>query len=148
MIVVHTSQRLHEVTNFLPLIVVAFKQVVAMLDRYYDRSAVADLRLSWKSQECACSKRDDRGNGRLRRRLFFMMAEWTRIEDAIRLLVILNSLVAEVYGRFRSASSELSGILIHVVKVVLFFSEVSTATAQQLRHLHRTLRPCQSFPQR
>lgn len=90
-----------------------------MLNGHYDRTAVADFGLGRECKEGACAKRYEGGNWRLWGRFVFVMTERTRIEDTVCLLVVLNRLVAEVDGRFRSASSKSRGVLVHVIKVVL-----------------------------
>lgn len=48
-----------------------------------------------------------------------MVTEWARVEDPVRLLVVLDCLIAEVNRRLGSTGCESCGILVHIVEIVL-----------------------------
>lgn len=116
---VHARQALHEVADFLPLVVVAFKEVGAVLDRDDDGAAVADFGLGGECEEDARCERYDRGYGRLGRGFVFVMAERATVEDAVGALVFGYGGAAEVNGRFGSACGELRSVLVQIIQVVL-----------------------------
>lgn len=106
-----------------------------MLNRNYDCTTVAYLRLGGESEKCPCAERYDRGDGRLRRGLVFVMTERARIEDTICFLIVLNGLVPKVDGGLGRASSELCGILIHVIEVILFWSQCVQVSKDLQTHI-------------
>lgn len=116
---IHAGEGFHKVADLLPFIVVTLQKISAMLDGHDHCATVADLRLSGKSQEGTCPQRYDRGDWRLGWGLVLVVTQWTGIKDAVRLLVVLDRLVAKVDGRFGSASGKFGGILVHVVEVIL-----------------------------
>lgn len=92
-----------------------------MLDGDDDGAPVANFGFGGQGEENASGERENRCNRGLRRRFVFVMTERTGVEDSVCALVVGDCLVAKVDGGFRSASSEFFGILIDVVKVVLFW---------------------------
>jgi hypothetical protein len=119
LIVIHAGETFHEVADLLPLVVVTLQKISAMLDGHDHCATIANLRLGGKGQEGTCPQRYDRGDWRLRWGLVLVVTQWTGVKDAVRLLVVLDRLVAKVDGRFGSASGKFGGILVHVVEVVL-----------------------------
>lgn len=86
--VVHARETLHEVADFLPLVVVAFEEVGAVLDGHYDCAAVGEFGLRGEGEEDAGGEGEDGGERGLGRGLVFVVAEGAGVEDAVCALVV------------------------------------------------------------
>jgi len=115
LVVVHTCEALHEVTQLLPLIIVTLEEVSAVLNGHDYGAAVADFGLGGQRQEYACTEGEDRGDGGLRRGFFFVVAEGAGIEDAVSSGIVLDGLVAQVDGGLGGPRCKFGSVFVEVV---------------------------------
>src|ERR1700722_3051471 len=114
LIVIHPGQTFHEIPNFLPFVIIAFKEVDMVLDRDDDCSALAELGLCGQSQVNSCGEGDNWGGRTLV--FFFMMAQWTIVQNPLCLPILADCGVFEVSFRFVDALGKLFGIFIHIIE--------------------------------
>ena len=102
---------------FFPLVVVAFEEVGAVLDRHDNGAAGDDFWFRWEREvDAGCEGDDGRERGLA---CVFVVAEGAVVEDAVEFLEIRDGGVFEVEFGFLYASGELAGVFVEIVVVGL-----------------------------
>lgn len=128
LVVVHAREALHEVAYLLPFVVVALEEVDSVLEGYDAGAAFAELGLCGQGKVGACAEGDDGCEGRFVG--VFVVAQGTCVEDAVHLLEVRDSHVAEIQLGSGDAFGELGRIFVHVVQVVLLMLERGTVVSR------------------
>ena len=90
-----------------------------MLDGHDDGAALADFGLGGEGDVDAGGQRYNRRDRRLWWGSVFVVAEHTRVEDALSALIVLDRGIAEVDCGFGGTRGEFGGVFVEVIEVVL-----------------------------
>lgn len=104
-------------SDFLPFVVIAFKEVDAVLDGDDAGSPFADFRLRRESKIYSSSERHD--GGYRWGVAILVMTKRAAVKDAVHLLEVTDGGVPQVDVGLLDVLGQFSGVLVHVVQVVV-----------------------------